>query len=110
MKLPNPQRAVVDVRKVREYLLPRSHPIGRFKAAFFARAGFHAGNWAELSAALRNLAHEGEAVLGDADEYGQRYLVPGTLKGPTGVDLEVTAVWILPGPDAPPRLVTVFPR
>ena len=37
MNLPNADRAVIDARKVRSYLLSRSHPIGRFKAAF-ARA------------------------------------------------------------------------
>lgn len=35
MKLPNGQKAVVDERKVREYLLSASHPVGRFKARFF---------------------------------------------------------------------------
>jgi hypothetical protein len=110
MKLPNAERAVIDERKVREYLLSKSHPIGRFKAAFLARAGFEAGNWAELTSALRNLARRGEAVLGEAGEYGQKYLISGTLSGPRGVGLEVTTVWILPRPDAPPRLVTVFPR
>ena len=110
MKLPNAERLVIDGRKVREYLLSRSHPIGRFKTAFFARAGFHAGNWVELTSALRQLARQGEAISDHADQYGQRYLVSGTLRGPTGVELEVTTVWILSGPDAPPRLVTVFPR
>jgi hypothetical protein len=47
VKLPQADRAVVDERKVREYLLSRAHPIGRFKAAFFARAGFEAENWSE---------------------------------------------------------------
>jgi len=44
MKLPNAERAVIDERKVREYLLSKSHPIGRFKATFLARAGFEVAN------------------------------------------------------------------
>ena len=80
MKLPNTERAVIDERKVREYLLSKAHPIGRFKAAFLARAGFEAGNWAELTSALRNLARRGEAVPGEAGEYGQKYLISGTLR------------------------------
>ena len=42
MKLPNAGATVIDERKVRDYLLSKAHPIGRFKASFFARAGFDA--------------------------------------------------------------------
>jgi hypothetical protein len=34
--LPNSERAIVDEAKVRDYLLSPSHPVGRFKAAFFS--------------------------------------------------------------------------
>ena len=72
MKLPGAERVIVDERKVREYLLSPSHPIGRFKAAFFARAGFRAENWQEFVAALRDLAVRGEAVQGEASKYGEK--------------------------------------
>jgi hypothetical protein len=108
MKLPNAARAIIDERKVREYLLSKSHPIGRFKAALLARAGFEAANWVDLSSALFDLARSGEAILGETSEYGQKYSISG--RGPSGIALEVTTVWILPTPEAPPRLVTVFPR
>jgi hypothetical protein len=45
MKLPNAQNAVVDERKVREYLLSPSHPVGRFKAKFFGSIGFAPEGW-----------------------------------------------------------------
>jgi hypothetical protein len=73
VKLLNAERVVIDARKVRGYLLSRSHPIGRFKAAYFARAGFEAGNWADLVSQLRELAVGGEAVPGATTEYGQKY-------------------------------------
>ena len=92
MKLPNAEQVVIDARKVRAYLLSRSHPIRRFKATFFARAGFEAGNWADLVSHLRELAVRGEAIPGVGTEYGQKYLVSGILKGPRGVSLEVTTV------------------
>ena len=110
MILPNVEQAVVDERKVREYLLSKSHPIGRFKAAFLARAGFDAANWVGLSTALLDLARSGEAIPGVAGEYGQKYAISGILRGPSGIALAVTTVWILPSPEAAPRLVTVFPR
>ena len=110
MKLPQADRAIVDERKVREYLLSRSHPIGRLKAAFFARAGFEAKNWAALSSQLRELAVSGDATRGDAGEYGVKYLISGILKGPRGLGLEVTTVWLVPTGGGVPRLVTVYPR
>jgi hypothetical protein len=110
VKLPGADRAVVDERKVRDYLLSRSHPIGRFKAAFFARAGFEAENWRDLASQLRELAIRGDATRGETSEYGAKYIISGILKGPRGLDLEVTTVWLVPTGGDAPRLVTVYPR
>jgi hypothetical protein len=43
MSLPNADRAIVDPAKVRDYLL--SHPVGRFKAAFFLSLGYSQDRW-----------------------------------------------------------------
>ncbi len=110
MNLPNADQVIIDERKVRDYLLSPAHPIGRFKAAFLARAGFVPENWAELVSQLRELAVRGVATLGERNEYGQKYLISGTLAGPRGVGLEVTTVWILTTPGDRPRLVTIYPR
>ncbi len=110
MKLPNAERSIVDERKIRDYLLSRSHPVGRFKAAFFARAGFGPENVELLITQLRDFALDEEAQLGDATEYGQKYLISGIPTGPSGSSLDVTSVWILPTPNGIPRLVTVYPR
>lgn len=110
MKLPNADRAVIDQQKLSGYLLSRSHPIGRFKAAFFARAGFDVENWTALAAQLRELARLGQAQPGESSEYDQKYLVSGTLIGPQGGQLAVTSVWIVRAGGDVPRLVTVYPR
>jgi len=109
VKLPGADHVVVDERKVREYLLSRSHPIGRFKAAVFARAGFRAQNWREFVSAVRVLAVQGDAMPGEPNKYGVKYLVSGTIMGPTG-KLEVITVWLIPTEGGPPRIVTVYPR
>ena len=72
-------RAVVEERKVRRYLLSRTHPVGRFKAAELARAGFAEPDWRALTTQLRRLAVRGAAIHGEATAYGQKYLVSGTL-------------------------------
>jgi len=56
MKLPNAQNAIVDERKVREYSLSPSHPVGRFKAKFFESVGFPPEAWSEFMDALQRLA------------------------------------------------------
>lgn len=110
MKLPNADNAVVDERKVRDYLLSKAHPIGRFKARVLARAGFESGNWIDLVTQLRHLAVQGDAKPDQATEYGQKYLISAILKGPRGLGVEVTTVWIVPSAGGPTRLVTVYPR
>ena len=62
MKLPCSDEAIVDARKVREYLLSTTHPVGRFKAAFFMSLGYSGDAWEELVEDLRSLAVFGDVV------------------------------------------------
>jgi hypothetical protein len=84
MKLPEAERAVIEPAKIRDYLLSTSHPVGRFKAPFFARLGYTTANWRRLEEDLRNLAISGDAELGRDSPYGQKYEIRGILSGPTG--------------------------
>ena len=109
MRLPNAERAIVDPVKVRDYLLSPEHPLGRAKARFFTALGFARDNWPELQAALLAHAAAGEAELGAASPYGQKYTVRGIRQGPAGRSASVVAAWIvLQGEDAP-RFVTAYP-
>jgi len=110
VRLPNAERAVVDDRKLKEYILSRSHPIGRFKAAVFEAAGFNLSAWRELAEQLRAIATSGEAEPGERTQYGQKYLISGTVTGGEGSQLPVVTVWIISSLDDAPRLVTVYPR
>ena len=109
MKLPGAERAVVEASKVRDYLLSDSHPVGRFKAAFFAALGYSAANWEGLAADLRRHAMDNEASASEANEYGQKYEVRGNLLGPAGKTAAVVAVWIVRRDEDFPRFVTAFP-
>lgn len=110
MKLPNAQKAIVDERKVREYLLSPSHPVGRFKAKFFQSVGFPPEAWVGFMHALKRLATEGEAQVVEESDYGQKYLVRGHISGRGARSAEVDSVWIIRAGDDTPRLVTVYPR
>lgn len=76
MKLPNPDRAIVDIAKLRTYCLNPEHPRGRHKARVFANAlaisGVDAG---ELAALLVAAARTREATAAAKDRYGARFLI-----------------------------------
>jgi hypothetical protein len=55
VKLPHAADAIVEPEKVRDYLLSPTHPIGRFKAAFFGMLGYSLDNWEDLRAKLREI-------------------------------------------------------
>lgn len=110
MKLPNSDKATVDERKIREYLVSPSHPVGRFKAKFFAGLGFGPDNWQELAAAIVQVATKGDAQLVESNDHGRKYLASEGLAGPQGRSAAVVSVWIIRVGDDTPRLVTVYPR
>ena len=106
--MPNAQGAIIDEAKLRGYLLSDVHPVGRFKARFFAARGFTEANWGEFSAALRAQHLTEPATPGTAAAFGQAYTIRAILKGPTGAAL-VTSVWFLPTGDDASRFVTAYP-
>lgn len=76
MKLPNPDRAVVDIAKLRAYCLNPGHPRGRHKARVFAAAlGMSAADADELRTLLLSAAKTREAAAAAKDRYGTRYTI-----------------------------------
>ncbi|MGB7760698.1 MAG: DUF6883 domain-containing protein [Bryobacteraceae bacterium] len=75
MRLPNGDRAIVDIRKLQEYCLNPQHPRGRNKARVFASVGIRETDAEELRTHLLAAAGNAEAQLGAANPYGQRYVV-----------------------------------
>jgi hypothetical protein len=112
VSLPQPGRAIVDERKLRDYCLNLEHPRGRHKARVFASAlGLTADDAEELRQALLSAARTVKAVAVDLDEYGQRYLIDFELRTTVGRATvrsgwivrsnenfaRFTTCWILPG-------------
>lgn len=108
MKLPGAQQAVVDINKLRDYCLNPSHPRGRHKARVFASAlGILQADAEWLKEKLLAAALEQDAMPGEADEYGYRYVV----------DFEcihqdyratVRSGWIIRRGEIVPRLTTCY--
>jgi hypothetical protein len=108
VRLPNADRAVVDMRKLTEYVLNPNHPKGGDKAYLFDRVlGINQSNPQVLMDALLKAVMEYDGVIGKKDAFGQRYNIIFPLRTEKGEAL-VRSGWIIgPNEDAP-RLATCF--
>lgn len=110
MTLPYADRAVAAPEKVRDYLLAADHPSGRGKASFFGRLGFNREGWPQLQAALLALVQSEPAEPVTGNRFGDKYLVRGAIRGPTGRSARMVTVWIILRGESAPRLLTAYPE
>jgi len=108
LKLPNPDRAVVDIEKLTEYALNPTHPSGRHKARVFASA---LGLTAQDSEFLRDVLLE-KALSEDAFEepitdYGSRFVIDFELTTEYGT-ATIRCAWIVRSDEDFPRLTTCY--
>ena len=108
MLLPNGDRAIVDVRKLRDYCLNPDSPRGRHKARVFRRAlGLTKADVSKLRQRLLLAARTEEARAGISDVYGQRYSIEFLMVTETG-RARIQSGWIvLPGATEP-RFTTCY--
>jgi hypothetical protein len=108
MLLPNADRAVIDMRKLEEYCLSPTHPVGRHKAIVFEAAlGLTVTDAAALRDMILQAVRSAEAVETRADQYGQRYQVDFTATTDAGTATIRTAWMVRTGEDYP-RLTTCY--
>ena len=79
---------------MRDYLVSPAHRVGSAKARFFGQLGFDQRNWTVLQDELYGFARQ-EAELGGATRFGQKYVVRGTIQGPSGRVAHLVVVWIV---------------
>lgn len=76
MKLPNATNAFIDDRKLIDYSLSESHPLGKHKARVFKSAlGFSLNNFQELKDNILAGILTSEAVETEINQYGTLYVV-----------------------------------
>jgi hypothetical protein len=109
MKLPNPDEAVVEAAKVRDYLLSSEHSVGRFKATVFMAAGYRRDDWDLLRHDLLATAQLDARAL-ESTPYGQKYAVAAILQGPAGRPLTVQVIWFVSAGETFARFITAYPR
>jgi len=109
VNLPNAGKALVEHRKIADYLLAFDHPEGAGKAGFFTHFGFTAVHWQVLAAAL--VAHAARHPVSSKSEsnYGVKFRIDGPMLCPDGRSPSIRAVWIIDAGADMPRLVTAHP-
>ena len=76
MKLPNPDLAVIDERKLAGYSLNLDHDEGKHKARVFKAAlNMDVSHLEELKQALRSAIETDDAVPRFRNAYGQKYII-----------------------------------
>jgi hypothetical protein len=108
MKLPEAERAVVDIAKLRDYCLSPVHPRGRHKANIFAGVfGLMQTDAEFLRQELIRAARMADAIETESDEYGNRYIVDFELvwNDRRGA---VRSAWIIRRGEKFPRLTTCY--
>lgn len=108
MLLPNGERAVVDIRKLRDYCLNPDSPRGSNKARTFAAAlGINIADVDKFREILLEVARTSDAELGELDIYGQRYTIDFEMRTETGAAMVRCGRIILRNENVP-RLTTCY--
>lgn len=108
MRLPNAERAVVDIVKLRDYCLSATHPRGRHKARKFgALLGMTVADAADLRAAVLEAVSHADAMETDSDEFGRRFVVDFALSY-HGRTARIRTAWIVRRGEDFPRLTSCY--
>ena len=108
MPIPHTDRAIVDIRKLRDYCLNPAHDEGQHKALVFAAAlGLTVADGEALRNILLEVVQTHEAQLGYRDAYGQRYTVDFWLDWHEK-RARVRSGWLLEYGSMTPRLISCY--
>jgi hypothetical protein len=113
MKLPDAERAFVDIAKLRDYCLNPNHPEGKHKArVFLEKLGLTKNDAVRLRTAILEAILEADATEQRPTGYGRRFVVDFELSVPEGKFILSTALvrtaWIIRNDEDFPRLTTCF--
>ena len=108
MKLPNGDKAFVNIAKLRDYSLDPAHKEGRHKARVFAAAlGLTRNDVDWLRDQLMAAARTSDCRPGWKTDHGQRYLLDFTLTY-RGKSARLRSVWNMRPNEDFPRLITCY--
>ncbi len=108
MKLPNPELAIIDTKKLSDYCLNFEHPDGQHKARVFKSAlGISLENVEKLRLAILEAIQVNKAIIDKSNQYGQKYIVDFTMVR-AQQQATIHSVWIVKHNENFSRLVTCY--
>ena len=106
--LPNADKAVVPLEKLRDYSLDSSHPVGKHKARVFASAlGMTRNDAPRLREMILQAVLTNEAIEAEANEHGTRFAVDFQTLGVKGA-VTIRTAWIIDAGETVPRLTSCY--
>ena len=109
MIIPNADRAVIDIRKLRDYCLNPAHSEGKHKARLFsAKLGITRQDAEALREILSKKVLTEPATVGRRDDFGQRYIIDFEFEW-QGQHAILRSGWIIEHDQNEPRLTTCYP-
>jgi uncharacterized protein YlaN (UPF0358 family) len=107
-QVPNAERAIIDVAKLRAYSLNPAHEKGKHKARVFESAlGFTEADAERLRQLIKAAIMHNQAVPGAPSPYGQRFVVDFQTPGLQGM-VTVRSAWMIRSDEDFPRLTTCY--
>ena len=108
MRIPNAERAIVDIEKLRCYCLNFDHPQGKHKAHLFSIVlGLTADDAEELQRTLLDVVRTHDTIVAEQDQYGKRYMIDFTMTRATH-QARVRSSWIIRQGEDFPRLTSCY--
>lgn len=108
MRLPDGDRAILDLRKLEDYCLNPQHPVGRNKARVFREAlGIVQADAASLAEEFLEAARTTEAAPAGMDDWGPRWSVDIVVSRQDKRAM-VRTIWMMRREEEFPRFVTCW--
>jgi len=99
--------AFIAPEKISRYLL-RWRPEDD-KSSFLARAGYTAEQSERLRQDIRSQLLPLDAEFLEVTEYGPKYQIRGSLRGPNGAGLHVITIWMTEEASQQTKFITLYP-
>ena len=108
MRLPNSNKALVEIEKLRDYSLNPNHPVGKHKARVFRAAlGITLKDADWLRERALEIALNDDARPGAASVFGNKYVIDSVLEY-NGMSATVRFSWIIEFGTDFPRLTSCY--
>jgi len=110
MRIPNADKAVISVEKLRDHLLNPPRRRGGAKARLLLSLGHSRERPEQLELDLRQQHLSLDAATESADDYRRRFEIVAPIVGPGGRSVIFLSVWQIDRSTEAPRLITLYPR